>query len=79
MTFAGWIPIGTVRGLGSRLATAYSVGMYARPEELVELRKLYPGLADEQLDEIQINFERYVEFAVRILDRETDQQDSRQP
>ncbi|MDA2938228.1 hypothetical protein MYX75_08210 [Acidobacteria bacterium AH-259-A15] len=38
-------------------------------EDFSELRKLYPELTDEELEEVQENLERYVELVLQIYER----------
>ena len=44
--------------------------MNSNDRDYEELRSIYPGLTDEEYAEIQVNFERYVEIAIRILEQE---------
>lgn len=45
--------------------------MDVQTEKLAELRKLYPGVTNEQFEEIQANFERYAEIATRVVRQES--------
>lgn len=54
-----------------RVIVAYGGCMGANTEQLAELQTLYPGLTDGQFEEIQGNFERYVEIATRVVELES--------
>ena len=42
---------------------------HSESDSLEGIRKLYPNLTDEQLSEAQENLDRYIEVALRICER----------